>query len=158
MSGGGSNKIKDTKAQKQLAQIAAKRFNLYQQYYVPLENQFMSDVFKMQSPSQMESVQSFVTALQQPQFQKQKMQQEQMAKNQKDLIKKGKMNELGIKEEDRDGQDEEAKSDMSALGPKMSEDHQTNPDQQNLFRVQKILARNSNLIKEPQLYSKDIEI
>lgn len=79
MSGGGSNKIKDTKAQKQLAQIAAKRFNLYQQYYVPLENQFMSDVFKMQSPSQMESVQSFVTALQQPQFQKQKMQQEQMA-------------------------------------------------------------------------------
>jgi|TARA_B110000305_G_scaffold231116_1_gene284159 hypothetical protein len=32
-----------------------------------------------------------------------KMQQEQMAKNQKDLIKKGKMNELGIKEEDRDG-------------------------------------------------------
>lgn len=87
-----------------------------------------------------------------------KMQQEQMAKNQKDLIKKGKMNELGIKEEDRDGQDEEAKSDMSALGPKMSEDHQTNPDQQNLFRVQKILARNSNLIKEPQLYSKDIEI
>ena len=73
MSGGGSNKIKDTKAQKQLAQIAAKRFNLYQQYYVPLENQFMSDVFAMQSPAKMENVQSFVTALQQPQFQKQKI-------------------------------------------------------------------------------------
>ena len=77
MSGGGSNKIKDTKAQKALAQIAAKRFNLYQQYYVPLENQFMSDVFKMNSPAQMENVQSFVTALQQPKFQKQKFIQEQ---------------------------------------------------------------------------------
>lgn len=73
-------------------------------------------------------------------------------------MKKGKYNELGIKEEDRDEADDEGRSDVSGLGPKMSEGHQTNPDYQNLFRVQKILTRNSNLIKEPQLYSKDIEI
>lgn len=37
----------------------------------------MSDVFKMNSPTEMENVQSFVTALQQPKFQKQKVMQEQ---------------------------------------------------------------------------------
>lgn len=72
-------------------------------------------------------------------------------------MKKGKYNELGIKEEDRDEADDEGRSDVSGMGPKLSEG-QTNPDYQNLFRVQKILTRNSNLIKEPQLYSKDIEI
>ena len=39
MGGGGSTQIKDTAAQKKLASIAAQRFNLYQKYYVPLENQ-----------------------------------------------------------------------------------------------------------------------
>ena len=47
MGGGGSTKIKDSASQKALASIAAQRFNLYQQYYVPLENQYMSDVFAM---------------------------------------------------------------------------------------------------------------
>ena len=37
MGGGGSTKIKDTASQKALANIAAKRFNLYQQYYVILK-------------------------------------------------------------------------------------------------------------------------
>jgi hypothetical protein len=50
MGGGGSTKIKDTPAQKSLARIAAQRFNLYQQYFVPLENQFISDVFTMKQP------------------------------------------------------------------------------------------------------------
>ena len=77
------------------------------------------------------------------------MQQEQMAKNQRDLIKKGKFNELGIKEEDRDGMDDEGKSDASALGGKLSDGGGQNFEdlnylQQNLFRVQKILTRNSN--------------
>ena len=68
-SGGGSATIKDTAAQKKLASIAAQRFNLYQQYYVPLENQYMSDVFAMKSPAAFKEVEGFVSALQQPEFQ-----------------------------------------------------------------------------------------
>ena len=67
--GGGSTEIKDTPAQKKLASIAAQRFNLYQQYYVPLENQFMSDVAGMMDPTAFENVEGFVNALQQPEFQ-----------------------------------------------------------------------------------------
>lgn len=79
MSGGGSTKIKDTAAQKSLARIAAQRFNLYQQYFVPLENQFISDVFAMKSPSSYKNVEGFVNAIQQPEFQKarQQLQQQQ---------------------------------------------------------------------------------
>ena len=69
MGGGGSTQISDTKAQKTLSSIAAQRFNLYQQYYVPFENQYMSDVFAMKSPSAFENVESFVTSVQQPEFQ-----------------------------------------------------------------------------------------
>ena len=67
--GGGSTEIKDTASQKALASIAAQRFNLYQQYYVPLENQFISDVAGMMDPTSFESVEGFVNALQQPEFQ-----------------------------------------------------------------------------------------
>jgi hypothetical protein len=67
--GGGSTTIKDTKSQKALASIAAQRFNLYQQYYVPFENQYMSDIFSMKSPTAFENVESFVTSVQQPEFQ-----------------------------------------------------------------------------------------
>lgn len=67
--GGGSGKIKDTEAQKSLASIAAKRFNLYQQFYVPLENQFMSSVFAMTSPESFQNVEGYINALQQPEFQ-----------------------------------------------------------------------------------------
>lgn len=38
-------------------------------------------------------------------------------------MKKGKYNELGIKEEDRDEAEDEGRSDVSGLGPKMSEGH-----------------------------------
>lgn len=77
--GGGSTTIKDTPAQKSLAKIAAQRFNLYQQYFVPLENQFISDVFAMKDPSAYESVEGFVNAIQQPEFQKARGQLEQQA-------------------------------------------------------------------------------
>ena len=69
MGGGGSTKIKDTKSQKALASIAAQRFNLYQQYYRPLENEFMAQVASMKDPSAFESVEGYVSALQQPEFQ-----------------------------------------------------------------------------------------
>ena len=82
-----------------------------------------------------------------------------MLKNQKDHVKRSSM-ELGIKEE-RDGADmEEEKSDGSSFGagPIISGGHQTTADQQNLFRIEQLLTRNGNSIKEPQLYSKDIAI
>ena len=69
MSGGGSTKIKDTAAQKALASIAAQRFNLYQQYYVPLENEFMANVAAMKDESSFKTVEGYVSAVQQPQFQ-----------------------------------------------------------------------------------------
>ena len=77
--GGGSTKIKDTAAQKSLARIAAQRFNLYQQYFVPLENQFISDVQALKDPSNFENVASFVNAIQQPEFQEQRRQLTQQA-------------------------------------------------------------------------------
>lgn len=69
MGGGGSTQIKDTKAQKSLASIAAQRFNLYQQYYVPLENEFIASVNAMNDPAAFDNVEGFVNAVQQPQFQ-----------------------------------------------------------------------------------------
>lgn len=77
--GGGSTKIKDTASQKALASIAAQRFNLYQQYYVPLENQYMSDVFSMTSDASFKNVEGFVNAVQQPQFQAGRRQMQQRA-------------------------------------------------------------------------------
>ena len=79
MSGGGSTTIKDTKSQKALASIAAQRFNLYQQYYVPLENEFMGQVAAMTSPESFENVESYVTSLQQPEFQNARRQLESQA-------------------------------------------------------------------------------
>lgn len=79
MSGGGSTEIKDTASQKALASIAAQRYNLYQQYYVPLENQYMSDVFAMKSPAAFKDVAGFVNAIQQPEFQAGRRQMQQQA-------------------------------------------------------------------------------
>ena len=67
--GGGPASIKDTAAQKKLAELAAKRFNLYQKYFVPLENQYISDVFSLGDDSSFESVDAFINALQQPEYQ-----------------------------------------------------------------------------------------
>ena len=67
--GGGSTQIKDTKAQKALASIAARRFNLYQKTFVPLENQFITDVYSMMDPQAFSNVAGLVNAVQQPQFQ-----------------------------------------------------------------------------------------
>jgi len=77
--GGGSTTIEDTASQKALASIAARRFNLYQQYYVPLENQFIQDVFSMADPTAYENVSGFVNALQQPQFQQARRDMERAA-------------------------------------------------------------------------------
>jgi hypothetical protein len=66
---GGPASVKDTAAQKKLAEIAARRFNLYQQYFVPLENQYIQDVFSLGDDASFESVESFVNALQQPEYQ-----------------------------------------------------------------------------------------
>ena len=69
MSGGGKAEIKDTAAQKALASIAARRFNLYQKTFVPLENQFITDVYAMMDPQAFNNVAGLVNAVQQPQFQ-----------------------------------------------------------------------------------------
>lgn len=67
--GGGSTTIEDTPAQKKLASIAAQRFNLYQQYYVPLENQFIGEVKALTQQGKFDSVESVVTASLNPEFQ-----------------------------------------------------------------------------------------
>lgn len=77
--GGGSTEIKDTASQKKLAEIAARRFNLYQQYYVPLENQFIADVYSMMDPSAFQSVEGLVSAVMQPEFQAARRNLEQQA-------------------------------------------------------------------------------
>lgn len=70
MSGGsGSTTIQDTAQQKALASIAAQRYNLYQQYYVPLENEYIKNIQAMTDPAAFESVEGYVTAMQQPQMQ-----------------------------------------------------------------------------------------
>ena len=79
MSGGGSTNIPDSASQKALASIAAQRFNLYQQHYVPLENEFMGQVASMNTPESFENVESYVTALQQPEFQAARKQLETQA-------------------------------------------------------------------------------
>jgi len=75
--GGSDGKIKDTAAQKALAKIAAKRFNLYQQHFVPLEQQFMSDVFSLRSPGAFQSVEGYVNAISTPEYQQARGQLEQ---------------------------------------------------------------------------------
>jgi len=67
--GGGSQEIKDTPAQKALASIAAQRFNLYQQYYVPLENQFIGEVQALTSLGKFQDVEGVVSASLNPEFQ-----------------------------------------------------------------------------------------
>ena len=66
--GGGSTEIKDTVAQKKLAEIAARRFNLYQQYYVPLENQFIGEVLNLSNTGKFNDVAGVVSASIKPEF------------------------------------------------------------------------------------------
>lgn len=67
--GGGSTEIKDTPQQKALTSIAARRFNLYQQYYVPLENQYISEVQNLTSVGKFQDVEGVVSASLNPEFQ-----------------------------------------------------------------------------------------
>lgn len=69
MGGGGSTQVKDTAAQKKLASIAAQRFNLYQKYYVPLENQFIGEVQAMSGDAAYKDVEGVISASLNPQFQ-----------------------------------------------------------------------------------------
>lgn len=66
--GGGDGRIKDTAAQKKLAQIAARRFNLYQQYYVPLENQFIGEVLSLADTGKFNDVAGVVSSSLKPEF------------------------------------------------------------------------------------------
>ena len=67
--GGGSTQIKDSESTKKLANIAARRFNLYQQYYVPLENQFIGEVLNLTSVGKFADVAGVVSASLNPEFQ-----------------------------------------------------------------------------------------
>lgn len=67
--GGGSTQIKDSASTKKLANIAARRFNLYQQYYVPLENQFIGEVLNLTSVGKFADVAGVVSASLNPEFQ-----------------------------------------------------------------------------------------
>ncbi len=67
--GGGSANIQETKSSKKLASIAAQRFNLYQKYHVPMENQFISEVQAMNTQASFDTVEGVVAASMKPQFQ-----------------------------------------------------------------------------------------
>lgn len=49
MSFGGGGSVKQTEQAKKMAEISAKRFNRYQQVYVPLENQFIRDALQLRN-------------------------------------------------------------------------------------------------------------
>ena len=49
------------------------------------------------------------------------------------------------------------KNDLGS-GPIVDGGHQSMAEQQNLFRIEKLLTRNSNVVKDPKLFSKDVEI
>ena len=51
--GGGDNDIKDTEDQKALAEIAAQRWQQYQQNYIPVENRYMDKIRNFDSPETM---------------------------------------------------------------------------------------------------------
>lgn len=51
--GGGSNTVKDTPEQRQLAQVAAEKWNFAQDKLAPLENAYMESVGDMTSPGKM---------------------------------------------------------------------------------------------------------
>jgi hypothetical protein len=62
MGGGGDNKIEETEEQKELAKIAAETWNDYQMNMIPLENEYIKDVFNLRSPEMMEKARSFTSA------------------------------------------------------------------------------------------------
>lgn len=63
MGGGGDPKLPpDTEEAKALAEVAAKRFNRYQEVFVPLENQYISDVMDVRDQGTYETVGALASA------------------------------------------------------------------------------------------------
>jgi hypothetical protein len=54
--GGGSNEVKETPEEKELAKIAGERWERYQDVFVPLENQYMAEVDDMGTQQAMDEV------------------------------------------------------------------------------------------------------
>ena len=50
MGGGGDNRIEETEEQRELQKIAAEQWNDYQLNMIPLENEYIKDVFNLRSP------------------------------------------------------------------------------------------------------------
>ena len=65
---------------------------------------------------------------------------------------------MGVLEETDKENDDADNSDVYRKRLDDGMQFQNTADQANLFRIEQLLTRNSNFIKEPQLYSKDIEI
>jgi len=66
--------------------------------------------------------------------------------------------DLGVLEETDKENDDADNSDMYRKRLDEGLQFQNSAEQANLIRIEMLLTRNSNFIKEPQLYSKDIEI
>lgn len=86
-----------------------------------------------------------------------KAQAEQITNQMNQLTKKGTADGMGVLEET--DKENEGDNDSDFFRRKLDgQQFQNQADQANLLRIEKLLNKNSNYIKEPQLYSKDIEI
>lgn len=62
MSFGGGGSVKETEQARALAEISAKRWNRYQQVYVPLENQFIRDAMSLRNKENYEKASAIAAA------------------------------------------------------------------------------------------------
>ena len=69
MGGGGDNKIEETEEQRELQKIAAEQWNDYQINMIPLENEYIKDVFNLRSPEMMEKARAFTMSSMSPEYQ-----------------------------------------------------------------------------------------
>ena len=60
--GGGDYEIEETPEQIEMAKIAAEQWNDYQANMIPMENEYIKEVFKLRSPEQMEKAKSWAAA------------------------------------------------------------------------------------------------
>lgn len=70
MGGGGDNRIEETEEQRELNRIALEQWNDYQLNMIPLENEYIKDVFNLRSPEMMEKARAFTMSSMSPEFQK----------------------------------------------------------------------------------------
>ena len=68
--GGGDNKIEETEEQRELQRIAAEQWNDYQVNMIPLENEYIKDVFQLRSPEAYEKARAYTMSSMSPEFQK----------------------------------------------------------------------------------------